>query len=157
MERKEWCGKRKRKEKKRDGLARKRQDANIGLTIWIYLQKCYCNSVSITQKYQNFVFIFTNSYLNLVRYEWWKQKMDTHPNKPCMCGTHRFWVMSDENRVMSNWKHKIQTPPSNRCQQLDERSYCSDDRCQWSSTIPTTNARDPIIETVILATLVPTI
>ena len=105
MERREWHGKRKgrgeerkkkRKRKKRVHLARKRQDTNMGPTIWIYLQKCHCNFVSITQKQQNFVFIFTNSSLNLVIYEWWKQKMETHQKKPCMCGIHKFWVMSDE-------------------------------------------------------------
>ena len=65
IERREWHGKRRgrgeEKEKKRDGLARKRQDTDIGPTIWIYLQKCHCNFVSITQKNQNFVFILPNS------------------------------------------------------------------------------------------------
>ena len=41
--------------------------------------------------------------------EWWKQKLKTNPNKPFCYGTHQFWVMGNENRVMGDRKHEIQT------------------------------------------------
>ena len=38
-------------------------------------------------------------------------KLKTHPNKLLSRGTHQFWVMDDENRVMGNGKLQIQTAP----------------------------------------------
>ena len=51
---------------------------------------------------------FHNSSLNLVRIEWWKQKLKTNPNRCLLRGTHQFWVMGDEW-----WKYQNPNSPLN--------------------------------------------
>ena len=76
----------------------------------VYLPKCYHNSVSITQKHPKVVFSFANSLLKNQIIEWWKQNLKTQPNRLSLCGTHQFWVMSDENRVMGDENCKSKQP-----------------------------------------------
>ena len=75
----------------------------------VYLQKCYHNSVFITQKHQKLVFSFVNSLLRNVRIKWWKQYLKTYLNRLHLHGSHHFWVMSNGNWVMSDGNTKIQT------------------------------------------------
>ena len=53
--------------------------------------------VLITWKHLKYVFSFHNSSLNNQRIEWWKQKLETHPNTLLSRGAHQFWVMGDGN------------------------------------------------------------
>ena len=71
-------------------------------TVCVYLPKGHGNSVSITQKHLKCVFSFHNSSLKNHRIEWWKQNLKTNPNKLSLSGSHHFWVMSNENRVMGD-------------------------------------------------------
>ena len=102
-----------KKKKKEDNACWREQKVWPDLTtlwLWVpqicvYLPKCHHNFVSITQIHLNVVFSFHNSSLKSQRIKWWKQKLKTNPNKPNSHGTHQFWVISDENRVMGNGKH----------------------------------------------------
>ena len=49
----------------------------MGPTNWVELQNYYHNSIFITQKHQEIVFILTHSLLILLSYEWWELKMKT--------------------------------------------------------------------------------
>ena len=77
----------------------------------VYLPKCHGNSVCMTWKHPKCVFNFANSSLKNQKIERWKQKLKTNLNTPFYRGTHQFWVMGDENRVMDDRKHEIQTTP----------------------------------------------
>ena len=81
------------------------------LAMCVYLPKCHGNLVSITWKHPKYVFNFANSSLKNQRIEWRKQKLKTNPNTPFCRGTHQFWVMGHENKVMGDGKHEIQTAP----------------------------------------------
>ena len=78
---------------------------------WVKLQKCHITQFSITWKHLKYVFSFYNSSLKNQRIEWCKQKLKTNPNKPFSHGTHQFWAMGNENRVMGDGKQQIQTTP----------------------------------------------
>ena len=89
------------------GIVKRRVGLDKALTmgpcVWVYLQKCYHYSVFITKKKNlKLVSNFCNSLLKYVRIKWWKQIQKTKPNKPCLRGTHHFWVISEKNRVMSD-------------------------------------------------------
>ena len=97
-------GKKKEKEKK---MKKKTRPDLTTLWLWVsqicvYLPKCHYNSVSITQIHLKVVFSFHNSSFKNQRIKWWKQKLKTNPNSR---GTHQFWVICDENRVIGDGKH----------------------------------------------------
>ena len=103
-------------EERREKVTRKKSKDATSLWPWVpkmcvYLQKCHHSLVFITQKHPKVVFSFANSPLKNQKIEWWKQNLKTQPNKLPFRGTHQFWVMDDENRVMSDGKHYFQTTP----------------------------------------------
>ena len=119
----------------------------VGPSMCVYLQKCHHNLVSITQKHPKLVFRFANSLLKNQKIEWGKQNLKTNPNSLSLRGSHHFWVMSDENRVMGDGNTKIQTAPktqwlthpcrpAHRCHNqftrvIDPSSMWDSPRCHW--------------------------
>ena len=110
------CEREKRKKKRRRQRMLERAkgltgfDYSLSLWLWVpqicvYLPKRHHNFVSITQKHLKFVLSFHDSSLKNQRIEWRKQKLKINPNKLNNRGTHQFWVMSDENRLMGDGKH----------------------------------------------------
>ena len=84
------------------------QHKAMGPTDSIKLPNCHVTHKSSIWKHLKLVSNFHNLLLTLVRIEWWKQNLKTHPNKLLLLRTHHFWVMGDENT-------KIQTAPKFAC------------------------------------------
>ena len=65
-------------------------------------------------KHLKCILSFYNSSLKNQRIKWWKQNLKTMSNRLLNHETHIFWVMCDENRVMSDGNTKTKQSLSNQ-------------------------------------------